>query len=431
MAGIVTNFFRRTHNYVKRVMPPPDRWEQYCPLGKVIPGTSFIAFKVPLKETLLGQIEEKDRFSPKRLVQTLESEGLKLGGIIDLTYTLRYYDKAEFENLSIKHEKVFTPGHEVPNYDVFHNLSAGENNSMHTCQPKRLLIGVHCTHGVNRTGYLICRYMIEEMDMEPDTAITLFNEARGHDLERENYLDDLRKRKKGESTYDPNYQPKEDPAKPNHNGGRGKGRWRHNRSDHPNWRQQNYEESNETKPLDGDSERLKESSNDFHGSFKFNRYGGRALDPGFYQEGYGRTHWGYDDMRHRGREYNAKQSNREYEDTRYSDRGYDNTRGRGYDDARTSRREDDGARPSRREDDDDRSRGRDNDVPKWDNSNYKSKADINKHQESDTVDEKSGNVRKPQKRKSGEGSLVDSSVTTESHSCERKKRKKSNKEKKV
>ena len=33
------------------------------------------------------------------------------------------------------------------------------------------LIGVHCTHGVNRTGYLICRYLIERLQWNPDKAI--------------------------------------------------------------------------------------------------------------------------------------------------------------------------------------------------------------------------------------------------------------------
>lgn len=33
------------------------------------------------------------------------------------------------------------------------------------------LIGVHCTHGVNRTGYLICHYMIYSLGMSPMDAI--------------------------------------------------------------------------------------------------------------------------------------------------------------------------------------------------------------------------------------------------------------------
>lgn len=33
------------------------------------------------------------------------------------------------------------------------------------------LIGVHCTHGLNRSGFIVCRYMIEEMKMPPLEAI--------------------------------------------------------------------------------------------------------------------------------------------------------------------------------------------------------------------------------------------------------------------
>lgn len=39
------------------------------------------------------------------------------------------------------------------------------------------LIGVHCTHGLNRSGFLMCRYMIEEMKMSPLDAIAGMLEA--------------------------------------------------------------------------------------------------------------------------------------------------------------------------------------------------------------------------------------------------------------
>lgn len=34
------------------------------------------------------------------------------------------------------------------------------------------LIGVHCSHGLNRTGYLVCRYMIQKMGTHPQEAIS-------------------------------------------------------------------------------------------------------------------------------------------------------------------------------------------------------------------------------------------------------------------
>ena len=39
---------------------------------------------------------------------------------------------------------------------------------------------------------MVCRYMIERLDMSPDEAITLFDTARGHEQERDNYLQHLR-----------------------------------------------------------------------------------------------------------------------------------------------------------------------------------------------------------------------------------------------
>ncbi|XP_041604411.1 RNA/RNP complex-1-interacting phosphatase-like [Vulpes lagopus] len=55
------------------------------------------------------------------------------------------------------------------------------------------LIGVHCTYGLNRTGYLICRYLIDVQGMRPDDAIEIFKRCRGHCLERQNYTEDLQK----------------------------------------------------------------------------------------------------------------------------------------------------------------------------------------------------------------------------------------------
>ncbi|XP_068213460.1 uncharacterized protein [Palaemon carinicauda] len=60
---------------------------------------------------------------------------------------------------------------------------------------QKKLIGVHCTHGLNRSGYLVCRYMIEHLGVPPDQAISDFNSARGHEQEREEYLNNLRQLK--------------------------------------------------------------------------------------------------------------------------------------------------------------------------------------------------------------------------------------------
>eukprot|EP00092_Neocalanus_flemingeri_P000934 GFUD01000994.1.p1 GENE.GFUD01000994.1~~GFUD01000994.1.p1 ORF type:complete len:183 (-),score=46.02 GFUD01000994.1:106-654(-) len=40
-------------------------------------------------------------------------------------------------------------------------------------------IAVVCTYGTNRSGYLICRYLMEIEDLEPEEAIDRFETARG------------------------------------------------------------------------------------------------------------------------------------------------------------------------------------------------------------------------------------------------------------
>ncbi|NXU04070.1 DUS11 phosphatase, partial [Buphagus erythrorhynchus] len=169
------------------------RWTDYIPLGCRMPGTRFIAFKVPLKESFDRNLLPEDRFSPHDLIRKVEERKEELGLIIDLTYTTRYYGREELPP-TLRYSKILTMGREIPNrktilrfkYLVKRFLTANKDNDK--------LIGVHCTHGLNRTGYLVCRYLIDVEGMEPNAAIELFNKCRGHPIERANYIQDLQKR---------------------------------------------------------------------------------------------------------------------------------------------------------------------------------------------------------------------------------------------
>lgn len=47
-----------------------------------------------------------------------------------------------------------------------------------------ILLGVHCSNGVNRSGYLICRYLIDSLGWNSHEAIAAFESARGYTIER-------------------------------------------------------------------------------------------------------------------------------------------------------------------------------------------------------------------------------------------------------
>jgi atypical dual specificity phosphatase len=90
----------------------------------------------------------------------------------------------------VEYKKIMTAGHEIPSNQVirdftttveeflekdstriigWYNAICAEIDSFYQIMKfSRLdnsffISGVHCTHGLNRTGYLICRYMVEKL----------------------------------------------------------------------------------------------------------------------------------------------------------------------------------------------------------------------------------------------------------------------------
>ncbi|KAH0515943.1 RNA/RNP complex-1-interacting phosphatase [Microtus ochrogaster] len=172
----------------------PERWRDYLPVGQRMPGTRFIAFKVPLQKKFEAELMPEEYFSPLDLFNKIQEQNEELGLIIDLTYTHRYY-KAEDLPETISYIKILTVGHQVPDNGTILKFKCAVKEFLKKNKDNDKLIGVHCTHGLNRTGYLICRYLIDVEGMRPDDAIELFNSCRGHCIERQNYIENLQNRR--------------------------------------------------------------------------------------------------------------------------------------------------------------------------------------------------------------------------------------------
>ncbi|XP_078146643.1 RNA/RNP complex-1-interacting phosphatase-like [Centroberyx gerrardi] len=176
--------------YRKKKNGIPDRWLEYDAVGKRVPGTRFIAFKVPLKQSLNSRVPESDAFGPWDLLDSLERENHELGLIIDLTFTTRYYKLWDVPELW-SYVKILTEGHHIPSDATILSFKQAVRRFLRDNADNDKLIGVHCTHGLNRTGYLVCRYLIDVDGLDPQAAVELFNSSRGHHIERQNYLEDL------------------------------------------------------------------------------------------------------------------------------------------------------------------------------------------------------------------------------------------------
>ncbi|EUB59095.1 RNA/RNP complex-1-interacting phosphatase [Echinococcus granulosus] len=149
---------------------PPPGWLDYTPLGTRLRGTSLLPVKLPIPKEYSYYIPTEQWFTDNDLLNYCSDMGRPVVSIIDLTYT-NYYDPKIVKDVDDE-----SPG-TLPAF---------------RCPFIGGVIAVHCTHGVNRTGYLICRYLVDALGWDPDEAIEEFARARGHPIERENYIEDLR-----------------------------------------------------------------------------------------------------------------------------------------------------------------------------------------------------------------------------------------------
>uniref|UniRef100_A0A8D0H9Q8 Tyrosine specific protein phosphatases domain-containing protein n=1 Tax=Sphenodon punctatus TaxID=8508 RepID=A0A8D0H9Q8_SPHPU len=117
------------------------------------------------------RLDPNERFSPLDLIERIRDQKEELGMIIDLTYTTRYYGAEELPD-TLCYCKILTVGHEVPDHETIFKFKSAVKKFLKENQDNDKLIGVHCTHGLNRTGYLVCRYLIDE-GMTPNAAIAL------------------------------------------------------------------------------------------------------------------------------------------------------------------------------------------------------------------------------------------------------------------
>lgn len=170
-------------------MAVPDRWLK-CPRKGQLIAEKFLPFKTPLSSHYDAQVPEENRFYLQMIFAYVQSKQRKVGLIVDLTNTSRFYDKTEVEKQEAKYVKLQCRGHgEAPSTEQTRTFIQICNNF--SVQHPQDIIGIHCTHGFNRTGFLICAYLVEKMDWSIDMAVKIFAEARPPGIYKGHYIRDL------------------------------------------------------------------------------------------------------------------------------------------------------------------------------------------------------------------------------------------------
>lgn len=113
-----------------------------------------------------------------------------MGLWIDLTNTNRYYNPSVVTITGCQYKKLKLEGHGLLPYPVSVQSFIRLVDEFIKKHPEQI-IGVHCTHGFNRTGYMIVSYLVERLKYSIHDALSLFSEARSPGIYREQYVTGL------------------------------------------------------------------------------------------------------------------------------------------------------------------------------------------------------------------------------------------------
>ncbi|CAK9277141.1 unnamed protein product [Sphagnum jensenii] len=176
------------------VGPLPEGWSD-CP-GAGEPIARLIPSKVPLGESFNELLEPGKRYSRAHVVRHQQALGRKVGLVIDLTNTSRYYNSNEWTKEGVKYVKVPCRGrNEVPDNELVNTFVHEVNRFLHQQQGKgaaaNKYVLVHCTHGHNRTGFMIVHYLMRTQCSSVAQALRMFAEARPPGIYKQDYIDKL------------------------------------------------------------------------------------------------------------------------------------------------------------------------------------------------------------------------------------------------
>lgn len=153
--------------------------------------TALIAFKTPISQKHDALLAEQDRFYVKHLIDEMTNQGISLKHVVDLTENNVYYSPANFRTHKVKYHKFSVSGKNAPSQSQCEEFCALVEEIAPELDNNEY-IGVHCTGGQNRTGFLICYYLLWKFPyLQVRHALADFEEARGFGINKPEWIDAL------------------------------------------------------------------------------------------------------------------------------------------------------------------------------------------------------------------------------------------------
>mmetsp|Transcript_11085 Transcript_11085/g.23903 ORF Transcript_11085/g.23903 Transcript_11085/m.23903 type:complete len:801 (-) Transcript_11085:769-3171(-) len=158
---------------------------------------NIIPSKVPLSRFFDQWIPPNKRYCLGDAIRMLAARRMEVGMVVDLTNSTRYYDFGhevpDYADKQISYVKVACRGRGQSPAPAEVNHAVFEIWRFLEYYPSRYVL-VHCTHGFNRTGYVIvCALMrlAADMGMTVDRAVRRFVDCRAPGIYKDGYINDL------------------------------------------------------------------------------------------------------------------------------------------------------------------------------------------------------------------------------------------------
>jgi len=195
--NMVINFLFDVHSQIPKLLnqirsyEAPNGWLDYSKMGDLVENSKFIAMKTPLSTMWYKNVPNHETFYCKDAIQMAQEKGFRVGMVLSLSNTDRHYERHDFIESGIFFEKIKVPGQIIPSDWIIKMFCSKVAKFEEKNKENNSIILVHCTHGLNRTGFLVCNYLIRNKGFTATKAVDCFEKARGHKISREAYIDEL------------------------------------------------------------------------------------------------------------------------------------------------------------------------------------------------------------------------------------------------
>lgn len=166
----------------------PKKWKNCPNIAARLLADKFLIFKTPLNGSF--KLAEEVSFDVPSVLQYAKDNNIKIGLWIDLTYTYRYYDPEIVKKAGCTYRKLKVEGGgKAPSKKVVGDFTRLCVKYLRS-DPGGV-IGIHCTHGFNRTGFLVVSFLVMVDGWSVTEAIAEFSRVRPPGIYRENYIKEL------------------------------------------------------------------------------------------------------------------------------------------------------------------------------------------------------------------------------------------------